>query len=140
MYLKHHLSVEDPKYFTPSALRQVESHFSTNLLNVATWTSYHHFKFSMPKTELIISKHLAQISLSWSEIKYIVLEMESRYDLLSRHRISGDIWTKIWKRWEGWPRKYLVNSISGQGDRRGSKADMSGVMKVQQKEYIAKVK
>lgn len=62
--LKHHLSVEDPKYFTPSALHQVESHFSTNLLNVATWTSYHHFKFSMPKTELIISKHLAQISLS----------------------------------------------------------------------------
>jgi len=32
-----------------------------------------------------------------------------------------------------------VNSISGQGDRRGSKTDMSGVMKVQQEEDIAKV-
>lgn len=93
----------------------------------------------MPKTELIISKNFAQISLSWSEIKYIVLEMESRYGLLSRHRINGDIWTKTWKRWEGWPHKYLMNSISGQGDRRGSKTDLSGVMKVQQEEDIAKV-
>lgn len=42
----------------------LQSYFSTCLLTVATWTSHHHFKHSMSRTELIMYQYLPLIFLT----------------------------------------------------------------------------